>query len=384
MEKYLRVILIILLFTLSCFAQLRGPNQLFVYPQSLTIDSYNSIGFSNMNVSAVSDISSANPASLYQFENISFGLNYLYLSKTKLYSDISLTSSKVLPLVTFGFIYPLNNFRIGLAYHQKYNNYLDFGKMEIITIENPEGTGEFFISYSERIIHSPSLLSSYTMIDIFGDDKLSIGLQVFWDFLKIEDKMYKTKFHLEGNSLSWKLGVLYEYKKEIFFSCIYEKGNKLEGEFEIEDGLIFLDIDEDGNKIPQLRPKYFMKLPDKLSFGITVEVLNKLILSMSASSVFWESVNDTYKNNLDLSASTIFKLNQYVMLSLGLYNSDFNNKTSGYYYSGMNYNSSFIGIGVNWRINNFNILCELIDNSLYSSEIRKQTQVKLGLNYSLN
>ena len=365
------------------FAQIPERNQLPILPQSIMIDSYSSIGFSNMNISTISDISSANPASLYQFENISFGLNYLYFSKTKLYSDITVTSSKTRPPVTFGFIYPINNFRLGFAYHQKYNSYLDFGKSEIFTEENPQGTGDYYSAYSERIIHSPSLLSNYTFNSILGDDKLSIGLQVFWDFLKTEEKIYNTKGYLEGNSFSWKLGLLYEYKKQTYLSCVYEKGNKLEGEFEMENELIFVDIDEDGNRIA-VKPKYFMKLPDKLSLGITVDVLNKLILSMSVSSVFWESVNDSYKNNLDLSASTIFKLNQSLMFSLGFYNSDLNKKTSGYYCSGLNYNSSFIGIGVNWNINNFNILCELFDNNLYSSKIRKQTQVKLGLNYTLN
>ena len=379
----MKFILLILLFTMMIFAQVPERNQLSIFPQSLMIDSYNSIGFSNMNLSTISDISSANPASLYQFENISFGMNYLYLSKTKLYSDITITSSKTRPPVAFGFVYPINNFRLGVAYHQKYNSYLDFGKIEITTIENPEGTGEFFNSYSERIIHSPSLLSNYTFNSILGDDNLSIGLQVFWDFLKTEEKIYNTKGYLEGNSFSWKVGVLYEYKKETYLSCVYEKGNKLESEFEMENELTFVDIDEDGNRIA-VKPKYFMKLPDKLSLGITVDVLNKLILSMSVSSVFWESVNDSYKNNLDLSASTIFKLNQSLMFSLGFYNSGLNEKTSGYFYSGLNYNSNFIGIGVNWRINNFNIVCELYDNNLYSSEIRKQTQIKLGLNYTLN
>ena len=367
MERYLRVILINLLFTLNIFAQIPENNQLFVYPQSLAIESYNSIGFSNMNLCTISDVSSANPASLYQFENISVGLNYQYLSKMKLYSDISVASAKTFPPVTFGFIYPINNFRLGFAYHQKYNNYLDFGKSEITTVENPEGTGEFYSAYSERLIHSPSLLSNYTISSIFGDDKLSIGLQVFWDFLKTKEKIYKMKSHLEGNSLTWKLGLLYEYRNETYISFVYEKGNRLDGEFETEDE--FVEVVDINGRTVEINPNYFMKLPDKMSFGLTVSTTNDLVLSMSISAVFWELVNDIYKNSLDISAGTIYRLNKSVRISLGFYNSDLNREVNGFFYSGLNYNSSFMGVGLNWHINNVDVQFELFDNKLFSPKL---------------
>ena len=381
---HLRIVILVLSITISIFAQIRISNQLFVYPQSLNIDSYNSIGFSNLNLSTASDISSANPASLYQFENISFGLNYTYISSLRLIDEIKLSSSKEIPPITFSFIYPINNFRVGLAYHQKYNNYLEFDEMEVATIENPEGTGEYFNATSERIIHSPSLLFDYTFKNVFTDDKLSMGLQLFWDFLKIEEKIYKTKGKLEGNNFSWKLGVLYEYDKKIYISCLYEKENKLEGKIEIDDTLTVLDIDVGSGQLLEFNPQYFLKLPDKLAFGITVKPMDKLILSTSVSSVFWEGVNDRYRNNLDLSISTIYKLYESIMISLGFYNTDLNNSASAYYYESLDYNSSFIGLGINWQVKNFDIQCEFLDNKLFASKISKQTQVKIGIDFTYN
>ena len=112
--------------------------------------------------------------------------------------------------------------------------------------------------------------------------------------------------------------------------------------------------------------------------------MDKLILSTSVSSVFWEGVNDRYRNNLDLSISTIYKLYESIMISLGFYNTDLNNSTSAYYYESLDYNSSFIGLGINWQVKNFDIQCEFLDNKLFASKISKQTQVKIGIDFTYN
>lgn len=378
----MKVIFLLLLFFINIYAQnINYTNQLFVNPQGRGIESYNSLGFSNISNCTISEISSANPASLNHFNYISIGLSFQYSSKINLLNDFTFTSTKQWFPASFGFVYPYKNFRFGLAYHQRYNSYINYGENEITTIEHPDGTGEFFSATSERIIHSPSSLINYTINGIFNDsDYLSLGLQLFWDFLKINEKIYITNGQLKDNNMSWKLGIIYEFKQETHIGIIYEKGVTFEGEYKIEPQLTTI-IHANNDSYVNVNPIYFLKLPDKLVFGVTNQTLNNFLLSMTISSIFWESVYDGYQNQLDISSGVIYKLSDLFRISLGFYNSDLIYKNPEYHISN---NTNFIGAGMKWYINHLDIQFEVIGSHLFSSEYRKQTQIKLGLNYAFN
>ncbi len=81
----------ILLIAITVNAQRVVINQLLTFPQGLVIESYNSIGFSNMSTSTISEISAANPASLYQFDNFSTGVMFQYSSESNLYEGVTYT-----------------------------------------------------------------------------------------------------------------------------------------------------------------------------------------------------------------------------------------------------------------------------------------------------
>ncbi len=110
-----------------------------VFLQSITIESQNATGFSNMLTSVAAEIGSGNPAGLDNFSSFAAGFNYYFQSEADYYADIKIYRAKAWLPSSVGFVYPLENWRFGLSYRQKYSNYTDYGKIQITTIENPDG-----------------------------------------------------------------------------------------------------------------------------------------------------------------------------------------------------------------------------------------------------
>lgn len=344
-----------------------------IHLQSITIGAYNSMGFSNMVTVLVSEISSSNPASISNFSTLSAGVEFTYSTKIDLYSGIKLDRSRQWLPTSFGFVYPFKNFDIGLSYHQKYSNFLDFGEIPRVTIENPTGTGETYKATNETIIHSPSGIFTYFFNKVFtNEDRLSFGIQLYWDFWIEEQSIYTLKGEVNDNNLSWKIGMLYRLSKVLGFGIFYEKGVDINGTYKTDDKLI---IDNDSSVIDTPDITTNLKLPDKLSFGLSAKSLDNLCLSITLSTIFWNSIYDYYQDQLDISVSSIYSLSDNFSLSLGFYKTDHNIKDDG----GVNQNTTFACVGIRGRLRSFDIRLEILDSHLFTAEYRKQTRVKFGI-----
>ena len=360
-----------------------GPS-LPIFPQSAAAGYDNSIGFSNIVIASISEISSSNPSSLSNFSSSSFGFNIEYSSTLELFDDITINRPKQWLPASFGFVYPYNNCRLGLTYHQKYYNLLDFGEIPITTVEHPEGTGETFSATSETSIHSVSGIFAYSIEGIFNDeDQLSLGGQLFGDFLFGKEKIYKSEGTVEGNDISWKLGVLYKLSDQLGIGLFYEKGIDIEGTFQMDSDTKLVEK-QDSILIATIPPSsYNIKLPDKFSFGLSGKPINNLTLSITISSIFWNSLYDDFNNQLDVSVGAIYALSDFFALSLGVYDTDLNRKETTYFGMYSDLDATFIGAGIKVRLKTLDVRLEVNDSHLFSAERREQTQIKLGFDYSL-
>ncbi len=346
--------------------------------QGIPVGYFNSIGFSNITSVSAAEISGANPASLANFSSLEVGINFAYWTQTDYVYGIQISRPKQWLPSSFGFIYPFKNFHFGLAYRQKYAEYMDYGDIEILTVQNPMGTGEFHHFTDETIIHSPSAILAYSLHNLFNaEDCLSFGLQISWDVWREEESIAESKGRINADYLSFKIGTLYRPNQQLAFGAFYARGDDLKGEFEFDS---MLPAIPDPGSFVQIPVTYNFKLPDELAFGLSAKTVENLSLSATLNAVFWSQVYNEYQDQLDFSVGTIYSLSDRLAFSLGFYQTDRNLKGDNIY-TGYAHNASFAGTGVRGRIWNMDLRLEILDSHLFSAKYMKQTRIKLGMDY---
>ena len=158
------ILIIIFLFSNLVNAQLRNQHYVPIIPAGFTNPLLNAHGNSGL-FNDVANINSMNPAALQSFNNPAIGFAYQFdqkLDEAWVAGIGSERISKSLPQ-SIGIVFPINNLRIGLAAHQKYNSRLIFGAIEMTTVEDPDGTGETFTPKYKTRVFSYSALTSYTL-----------------------------------------------------------------------------------------------------------------------------------------------------------------------------------------------------------------------------
>jgi hypothetical protein len=353
---------------------------------SIQIDAFNSIGFSNITNSQISEIGSSNPAVLGNINGLKAGLSFQYNTDTDYVLGLKLERAKQWIPSGFGIVYPQNDLRFGLGYHQKYSNFLDFGKIAVTTVGRPDGTGEFYEASDEIIIHSPSALISYSFTDlIFSEDKFILGGQLFWDFWEAEDRIYKTTATINTSDISWKVGLKYDYNSEFGIGVLFEKGIDMKGEVEIESDLQLADPIDTTGYFASIPLKYikFFKLPDKMSFGFHNQIFENVLFSSNLTLVFWNSLNKSYEDQLDFSTTAQINLSESFDAVFGLYFTDRKLDEDSIYFHNPRH-ATFYNLGLKAAYDNFVIIAEYLNTTEASAEYREQSIFKLGLNLEFN
>lgn len=350
--------------------------------QSIQIDAYNSIGFSDITNAQISEIGSANPASLSNFNGLAAGIGFQNVSDISYFMDLKIKRPNQIMPSALGMIYPLDNFRIGLSYHQKYSGLLDFGIMPIRTIERPEGTGEFYTASNELVIYSPSALASYSNSNVLlEEDRLTFGIQLFWDYVEAEDKIWKQTFIINTNDISWKIGIQYDINTKLGFGLLFEKGIDMEGEVKVEEETLDPDPIDTTAVIASYPSKYtnIYRLPNKLSIGYHYWLLDNLMLSSNLTYVFWNALNNAYKDQPDFSIATQIAITENISTIIGMYFTDrklvkednYNNPQHATYYN----------LGLKAKFENYIFIAEAFETNYSSADYREQTILKLGFDY---
>lgn len=358
-------------------------NNIFIFYQGYSIEAYNAIGFSNALTSTLSDLPSANPASLSNYEKPGIGLNMEYHTSIK--NALGFTFEKIghsrinqfIPQ-SFSAVYPTKILNLGVGFQQKYSGRIDFEPIQITTIQNPQGTGEFFEPEFKRIIYSGNLILSKKFENLFGaEHHLSAGAQMNLDYFSGKEEISNLKATYTDETFTWKLGIRYTYQDILAIAAIFDKGSSFSGNIELNQEII---QDTSGFFQPvQLERKFKLKTPDRLILGYQLQGIPWLWINGSANLVYWRQVYNTLKNHLDYSVNFIINGNKKFSYSFGYYRSDIKSREGNYIIS-IDYEAHFLSAGFRARFESMAIYLNIMDSHL-STTARRQTIGKLGIEY---
>jgi len=338
-------------------------------PHGYVLESISGTGFQNCVNNHIANINSSNPASSSYFKKLSLGLSYQFDSSIQpgWIADISRKREQNKYPQSIGLIVPVNMFRFGFGFSQRYNSVLDYGQIERITLEQPDRTGEYFTASKTDIVYCYSGLLSYS-IDNFLSERniLSIGLEYCYNYLEIKNRLYTIKMSEDAKDYSWTFGAQYNIKDKIHIGLFY-----LSSPF-FEDHFLF-----DGTEL-----KIEEKIPDKFSIGISYNLNSYFNFSVDFAKVYWRQHSDNLSNYLDISGGVISNVTKQLSLSLSVLSTGYHSDS---YFEDLNRNlySLFLLGGLNLRFQHFDIDLAYVTSTKYSGDWRKQKIGKISLGFYL-
>jgi len=362
--------------------QLAQPSYILDVPQGFVLESLSSYGYNNTTINTISNISNTNPANMFDYNRISFGISYQVDSKIKdsWYADIDhYRKNQALPQ-SFSFILPLNKIRIGLGFSQKYNSELDYGEFTgtIVDTSNPAGYLDIVTVRAFKTCHlfDYSLSLGYTFNNFVSDkNSLDIGLKISW-------------YRYSDEFVAKVINILPGYQKDDFsmknkhstdeFSFAIGMKYRLEN---LQIGLVY----ERGKDFNKKAEKYYQmgRLPDKWSAGILLKLSNQMNIAGGLNYVVLDNpindYSDGVKNQIEPYGSIICQLSDKVAFSTGFFHTDYRYRRS----SDDRFNAWYVTAGFLYTLKFVSIDLAIADSHLFSDEWRKQTIFKIGLDYQM-
>ncbi|MBN2367246.1 MAG: hypothetical protein JXL67_13840 [Calditrichaeota bacterium] len=359
----------------------RISQQKIILNPSLTKDRFHLSGFADFNSVPTSHISTANPAAISHYEKISAGLSFSYFSEIEFIESLSLKRKRPWLPASAGLVYPFRNIHFGAGYCQKYSEEFTSVLIPVTTPPDPGGSsGETVTLKSESVIHSPSLLVTYSILNVLSKgDKLSFGGQIYWDLWREEQLMDDRRIgKISDDGLTWKVAMLYKFAVPLLIGIHYEKGVDMEGY--VEDNATILSDPSSSSQFEPMPLPILFRLPDKLSTGITVRSIDHLWISTNFSLMFWNDVYGSYDNELDFSLNLKYQLSEYFSASLGFFQN--NNPREQYdydfFYEG---DTQFLNAGLRTSFKNFEVRIDLSDSHFLSSRRDETTLFSAAIDY---
>jgi hypothetical protein len=371
------LLFILLLFAVSLSAQSLSTKVFGLnIPQGFVLESISSKGFQSSGINHPANMNSMNPAALYAFESLSAGFSYQwdYYKMPNWWANIEHGRIHNAYPQSVGLVMPFNNVRFGLGFSQRYNSQLDYAKMEIITTDHPEGTGEFIQWIKNVRVFSYAGNLSYA-IKPFASRKntISVGFQGNYNTLYINHTMYlddETILSEEENrtdNISWKAGILYDRAGRIQIGLFYEKNSFFDDEYIIDE------------LVGEIREK----IPDKMILGLTCSLNQNISLSTEIAKVYRSNKDDLYflSDSYDISFGISGDVGERITCSLGFLSTPYlykNNTELNY-----NYYGQYLLGGINLRFDHFDVDCTIVTSTMQAGEWRKQITGKMILGYYL-
>ncbi len=363
-------------------------------PQGYVLESINGKGFTSSTFNHISNIISSNPASISDYTNISFGSSYQLESAIKpaWMADIDHERKQVDLPQSLGLVIPYKSLRFGIGLSQRYNSFMDLGKIAVTTIENPEGTGEYFTASKTNVVSCYSSLFSYSLPDIlYQNDLLNLGLQINYNKLDVKEQIYHSYAKAKTNDISWTLGIGYRPSKNVKFGVFFEKGSIFKDKIKLEgdDMLVQIDVDSsiagnNENINAYLTTETFKlegRTPDKLHIGASY-IFNPLIeISMDITYIFWSQISDNSKNSIDFSGSAIANITRQLSFSVSFLSTGryYDKETDKYFNTNENLYGFYILGGLNFKYSFFDLDIAYANNTIISGEWRKQELGKIAI-----
>lgn len=379
MKKQIVIFLFILISSLS-FAQLQVPeNNVLYLSQGFVLTNLNSLGISNIN-NSVSNIGTTNPTSMIHFNKISIGGSYHFETKLKEAYLASIGHKRIsneLPQ-SIGIVFPYENFRLGLAFNQKYNSSAEFDRVPITTVEFPDGTGEYYKPIMKTKVLSYSVSASYLFDNLFRENSsLVFGARLTRNSLDYHEELLSYSFDVKSENYNWAFGVLFNHVIDIKKS--FSVGILYESNINMKETIVHSDKNLNNNpnfSSSQFSLIYSANFPTKVSFDLSADFKNNISLYSTVNYLLWSDVNSNLKNQVELSFTGLYSFNEELKASFGFFTTDRNYEEN---ILGLNEKLSAVYLlaGINYKISLFNFGLSIADSHLFSDEWRKQTIAKL-------
>ena len=370
-----------------------GSSVVSFLPQGYGIKLLNSSGTSSI-LNDVSNLGFMNPASISEFENYSLGFSYQFNTSIDEAWIADFGTSRVYNFYpqSVGGIVKWNDFTFGLGFGQKYNGTLDIDPIEVTTIEDPDGTGEFFEVKQETMIHSYSITASYSFKELLqSSNDLTLGFRYSLNYLD----RYEEIWHLTGGATDYSsnIAVGFNYKislddqRQLMIGASYETKTDFEAKYEVDNStLIMYDPEDTTNTyIPAEQNDFYLihDLPDELRIDLAFDAASDLKLLANLTSIFWKTETNFLKDQIELSFSAVYKINEMFTPSLGFYITDC--EYTDNFYSRLNegLNALFMTAGFRFNYENFSADLAIADSHLFSGDYRKQTIGKIAIGVQL-
>ncbi len=371
------------------------------FPHGRVLEQLSSFGFVQSCNYSVENIASSNPASPGNFSTITAGISYQYVSNIEpgWFSDIDYNRAFSSLPQSFGAVIPVDKFLIGLGASQRYNSQIDFGDLEITTINAPDGTSETYAAEDNTLISSLAATVSYSLHSVFkDDDALGLGFQLNRDRLDYRSKRWHADLKTKGYSNSYSIGIHYKQKRTLNpglleLGLFFEKGTSFKEKktYETQGLLDPIDIDPgDASHFQFVGPAVtewtiVAKTPDKINAGILFSSVNRLYVSLNAALLFRNQINTQWKNTIEYSGGLIYYLSEAWILSVGNYYAHPRSDLTDAYFKDMNRNMevNYITGGIRFQSRHYAINASVADSHLFSGKWRRHTIARFGVSVTL-
>lgn len=369
----------------------QGKSSVIFFPQGYGVKLLNSSGTSSI-LNDVSNLGFMNPASISEFENYSLGLSYQFNTSIDETWIADIGTSRVYNFYpqSVGGVVKWNKFVFGLGFGQKYNGTMDIGEIQITTVQNPYGTGEFFTPIIEKSIHSYSLSTNYSFDELLQTkNKFVLGFRYNLNRFKEYDEIGELIGEAEDFFHSFNFGLFsslsLDEARNIYFGFSYETKSDFEAKFETNSDII-QNPDPDPIRPPayiQVEQYLIGSTPAELKIDCGVDVTSSIKFLLNLATLFWDDQIDNVKDQVEFSTSALYSFNEQFSSSLGFYVTDYKFKES--YFSQLNteLNAFFITAGLKVNLNKFSVDLAIADSHLFSGDFRKQTIGKLSIGVQL-
>jgi hypothetical protein len=361
--------------------------------QGFVIEPISGSGFDKSVNTHIANITSSNPAILYDFNGMALGLSYQFESAIKpaWIADLDYHRGATYIPQSFGLVMPLNRFRIGAGFSQRYNSIFEYEPMAITSAEQPEGTGELFSASETGVVYCFSGHLAYALNTMLQtDDELCIGIQLNYNLLDFENRIHHVEAQSTGSAPGWAAGLHYRIAKNFQAGLFFEKSPHFDEKFEIksDDLIIQHDIDtaligNNQNIFAAIRSEFFIKekLPDKLNFGLLYRLSPVIKIVGDLTYVYWSQLSEGTENHLDISGCLTVDLFKNGNLTLGFLSTGrkYDDEIDRYFNTNQNLYGLYLSAGMNIRFHSYDIDFAFLTSTSSSGEWREQNIGKIGV-----
>lgn len=364
-----------------------------LFPVAYDINNLTIRGFSGSVKSDLSNLSSANPALISDFDKISGSLSFSYPSTntTFLYGDIGLGKYKPYIPNNFTILFPFNSFQIAGAYNQRFFSSLDFGNIQVTTENQPDGTGETYSPDFYTLVNEYSIILGSSTFEVGDDDKLSFGLNFNLNHLIIYEKIFRSQMKFEQIRPSFSIGINYVFNEKYRVNFFYSHRVKFSGTSKFEGpDLLRLEGNPRGGqnyKIDSPDLQIIENIPSSFSLGILITETEFLNYYFQYSREFWNTAYVYFSDSHNYSSGVSYRVSDGFIFSTGI-NYLYQKQDPNEIFDG-NLSALYLNFGSIFYFDQFNFSAVLADSHIsnsISSDItsyrRKQTLFKLAIGYA--